>query len=148
MSIDDTSAFPVRIEEPASRCRESVFVADLAVEGPRLGRRPFERAICTLAGECTDAPLAHVEIPDDRTAFAVTVDGTRTQFELLYMDESLDRNELEIVWACRRAAVDRVVVATTGPVTSGTRVFQLNHDLELVRIDADRESETVIWSVK
>ena len=142
------STFPIRIEDPASRRRGSVYVADLAVEGPSIGRRALERGVCTLADDCTDAVLAHIEIPDTRTAFLVTEDGTHTQLELIYAEASLGRDELEAVWERRRASVDRLVVTTAGSVTPAARTFQRDHDVELLRMDPGRETETVVWQLK
>ena len=148
MSVNGPSPFPIRIEDPASRRRGPVYVADLAAEGTYLGRRQLERAVCTLADKCIDASLAHVVIPDDRTAFFVTEDETRVQLELFYASEPLGKDELEAVWSWRRAAVDRVVVAATGSVTADARAFQLDHDFELLRMDPDRKTETVVWQLK
>lgn len=148
MLADGLSTFPIRIEDPASRRRGSVYVADLAAEGPYVGRRVLERGVCTLADKCIDASLAHIVMPDGRTAFLVTEDGTRTQLELFYANEPLDADELEAVWKCRRAAVDRVVVATTGSVTAAARTFQRDHGVELLRIDPGRETDTIVWQLK
>ncbi len=142
------STFPIRIEDPASRRRGSVYVADMAVEGPSIGRRALERGVCTLADDCTDAVLAHIEIPDTWTAFLVTEDRIHTQLELIYVEEPLGKDELEAVWERRRASVDRLVVATVGSVTPVARAFQRNYDVELLRIDPGRETETVVWQLK
>ncbi len=136
MLADGLSLFPCRIDNPGAFRGGSVYVADLATEGPQIGDSPFVRAVCTLARECTDGPLASVELPDDRTTFALTEDGTRTQLALVYGTDRLDYETLLTLSDCRRATVDRLVVAAAGPVTHAARAYCSETNLTVLEMEA------------
>lgn len=134
MPVNGSSPFPHCIEDPGAFRGGSVYVADLAVEGPHIGDRPFDRVVCTLARECTDNSLAFVELLDDRTAFVVTEDGTRTQLALVYGRASL--GDLAALSECRRADVDRVVVTTSGSITADAHAYCLDRDVAVMQMEA------------
>lgn len=150
MPVDGSSPFPRCIEDPGALRGGSVYVADLAVEGPRIGDRPFDRAVCTLARECTDDSLAFVELPDDRTAFVLTEDDTRTQLALVYGRASLSDGDLAALSECRRADIDRVVVAMSESVTADAHGYCLdrNNARQYERIHSIGLVTRIIWNKK
>lgn len=136
MPVAPTKPFPLCIEDPSTRHAGSVYVADLAEDGPHIGRRPFERAVCTLAAECVDGTLTSIQIPDYRTVFVSTTDGTRTQLELVYVDDSLDEPHLEALYESRRVDVDRLAVATVGQLTINAQAFCLGKEISVIEMDS------------
>lgn len=145
MEAANPSVFPIRIEEPSACNFGSVYVSDLALDGLDIGPNAFERAICTLARECTSGSLRSVVVPDARTALVTTVDGTRTQLELFYADEPLDEATLETVFGCLRDDSDRMAVATVADVTVNARAFCKTRAIEVLKM-TEFEPESGPWT--
>ena len=144
MQVDQRS-FPVCIDDPSSRNVGSAYVADLAAEGPRLGLRVFDGAICKIARECADASLERIEVFDYCTALATDTDGVSHHIELFYDDEPLNVNELGILSMLCRPDADRITLVTVGGVTPAGASRLRDSEVTLLRIDADRRTRTVLW---
>ena len=145
MSLDAPSLFPTRIADPNSRRTGSLYVVDFAMEGLSVGRLMFERAICTLARECTTDPLSHIDLLDEKTVLVETETGTRTQLDLFYKHESLNAYEVERLWKIRRDDADRLAFATAGSVTADAHAVCVDHDITLLKMDTDHRTKTRLW---
>lgn len=145
MLANPSRLLPVRINDPAAYPAGVAHIDDLATEGAALAFGPFPHAACALARQYRDTPLKTVHLDDWATVRVAYADGLVCQLELVYDDDTFGEGEIETLAECRRADVDRLVIATPGRMTADGKVLCKQDGLDLLRMGVKARARTGPW---
>lgn len=141
--MESDTEFPIRVGDPESYRRGSVFLADLVDYGPcGVSPRMLVRAACTIAHQFRTVEPEVVKVWDRFTARIEYVDGITDQVEYVLDGEPIAMETIDRVQMNRWEQVFNLLLVANGPVESDARKWvETVANIDIITIDTDEPDD-------